>query len=335
LNSLPSSYIISGEKIMNYLTEPLEIYGREHPNEKETAALIHAYLADSAALSAEHRRGHFTGSVWIINSARDRILMTHHTKLNMWLQPGGHLDQGETALEGALREAQEETGITGFRLLKEGLFDIDVHHIPARKGEPSHYHYDLRFLIEADSDAALTITPESQDLQWVLIDEIPRYSRSESILRMVRKTVPYASRPLFGQVEEKEEYEERIGIYGLISDGQGRVALMKTPFGYLLPGGGLEKGESHGECLSRELAEEAGWAVKVGDYEGFSCLYSYISRLGVYKKMSGHFYRLEQTGILGKPVEEDHEVQWHHPHRAAELLGHEHQAWAVRKVFSA
>ncbi len=131
--------------------------------------------------------GHLTGSAWIVDAGRTQTLLTHHRKLDKWLQLGGHAD-GELDLAAvALREAQEESGLASVRLVEAEVFDVDRHWIPERKGEPGHYHYDLRFLVEADVAEPLVVTNESKDLAWVALGEVARLNPEESMLRMVRK----------------------------------------------------------------------------------------------------------------------------------------------------
>src|SRR5262249_38431262 len=87
------------------------------------------------------------------------------------------------------REAREESGLNDVRPVRGRIFDVDIHAIPATSKEPAHFHYDIRFLFEADRDAGLAITPESKSLRWVALDRISELTREESILRMVRKTM--------------------------------------------------------------------------------------------------------------------------------------------------
>ncbi len=132
--------------------------------------------------------GHVTGSAWIISPDRTRTLLTHHFKLDKWLQLGGHADGDPDLLAVALREAREESGLTRFAVASTELFDVDRHLIPARKSDPAHYHYDLRFLFEADPSEPLVISNESKDLAWVELPHVSALNSEEPIARMVRKT---------------------------------------------------------------------------------------------------------------------------------------------------
>jgi 8-oxo-dGTP pyrophosphatase MutT (NUDIX family) len=133
--------------------------------------------------------GHLTGSAWVLDASRTRTLLTHHRKLDKWLQLGGHADGGPDLAAVALREAQEESGLARLRLLSPAIFDLDRHWIPARKAVPAHWHYDLRFLLEADPAEPLTVTDESHDLAWVNVRDVTSLNPEESMARMVRKTL--------------------------------------------------------------------------------------------------------------------------------------------------
>lgn len=132
--------------------------------------------------------GHITGSAWIIDRDRSHVLLTHHRKLDAWFQLGGHSDGDADTLAVALREGQEESGLNNLTPISEAIFDVDIHLIPAHKNVPDHYHYDIRFLFEADRHAALTISSESNDLAWITLDEALNLSQDESIQRMVAKS---------------------------------------------------------------------------------------------------------------------------------------------------
>ncbi len=138
-----------------------------------------------------HRRdtmqGHLTASAWIVDAERRRALLLHHGKLARWLQPGGHVEDDATLLDSALREAREETGLR-CRAVDAAIFDLDIHTIPARAQEPTHLHYDVRFLLEADPGAQPEVSPESNAVRWFGLDEIDALGGGPSIARMVAKT---------------------------------------------------------------------------------------------------------------------------------------------------
>lgn len=133
--------------------------------------------------------GHLTGSAWIINKQRTKALFTHHRKLDMWLQLGGHAEQEDLSIRHtAIREAKEESGLKSVRLLSNNILSVDVHIIPERKGFPAHPHYDIQFLFEADENEKLAITSESEDLKWITFEDISKYNNALSIRRMLEKS---------------------------------------------------------------------------------------------------------------------------------------------------
>ncbi|HEY1111270.1 MAG TPA: NUDIX hydrolase [Opitutaceae bacterium] len=158
------------------------------PHEAEMAAeTIRFVEAHEDCLLRSCVPGHLTGSAWVVSTDRAKTLLTHHRKLDKWLQLGGHADGDGDLLAVALREAQEESGLPRVRAVAAEIFDLDRHWIPARKADPGHYHYDLRFMIEADAADALTITNESKDLAWVDVGQVTALNPEESMARMVRK----------------------------------------------------------------------------------------------------------------------------------------------------
>jgi 8-oxo-dGTP pyrophosphatase MutT (NUDIX family) len=132
--------------------------------------------------------GHFTSSAWLLGHQGDKVLLTHHAILNRWLQPGGHADGDPDLLNGALREAEEESGLDRVVSLLPHIFDIDVHDIPenSRRNEAAHKHYDVRFLLYTDQiDYALS--DESHDLGWFDLSELQKLDLDVSVHRMIGK----------------------------------------------------------------------------------------------------------------------------------------------------
>ena len=132
--------------------------------------------------------GHMTASAFITDQKITSILLTHHKKLNRWLQPGGHADGMEDIHEVAFKEGSEETGLSSLIFHYNDIFDIDIHQIPAHAGVQAHFHYDIRFLFMADKNEPLQISDESHDLAWIPISEIAEMTGdNHSILRMSAK----------------------------------------------------------------------------------------------------------------------------------------------------
>ncbi|MCH8619712.1 NUDIX hydrolase [Undibacterium sp. TS12] len=142
-----------------------------------------------ACTNRDTSAGHITASAWILSPDGKAALLTHHKKLNRWLQLGGHLEDDPDIRAAAAREAREESGIESLQLLSDALFDVDVHPIPARKNEPEHYHYDLRFLFQSPV-TEFRVSDESHDLAWVPLAQLVADGSNESVSRMARKTLP-------------------------------------------------------------------------------------------------------------------------------------------------
>jgi len=130
---------------------------------------------------------HFTGSALVVNADGSRVLLHHHRKLDRWLQFGGHCDGDEDTLRVARREALEESGIAGLIVASARPFDLDIHEIPARRDEPVHFHYDVRYMLIAPEGASHAASEESRELRWFSAAEAGALPIDESLRRMIRK----------------------------------------------------------------------------------------------------------------------------------------------------
>ena len=133
---------------------------------------------------------HVTGSTWVVNARRDRVLLLHHRKLDQWFQPGGHADGDADILRVALKELVEETGLEekDTKLVGLDVFDVDIHTIQANQRDPRHEHIDIRFLVEIDDALHVPGNDESHEVIWAALHEVSRYNRNRSTYRMVEKT---------------------------------------------------------------------------------------------------------------------------------------------------
>ena len=171
-----------------FMIQALQRYRDQWQVEAATVAQFETFLHTHAdAFERSNTTGHFTGSCWLVSADGTRVLLMHHRKLDRWLQPGGHADGDTDLARVALREAQEETGVTDLRV-EDGIFDIDRHRIPARREEAEHWHYDVRYLLRAGADDRFVINQESQALAWQsVIDVAADTSFDASLRRMARK----------------------------------------------------------------------------------------------------------------------------------------------------
>jgi 8-oxo-dGTP pyrophosphatase MutT (NUDIX family) len=129
--------------------------------------------------------GHLTSSALVIDPSRGRVLLTLHRKLNMWLQMGGHCEEGDrTVAEAALREATEESGIADLTLLPGGPVRLDRHPIPA----PCYWHLDVQYAALAPAGAEAAISDESLDLRWFAYDEVAGVADT-SVVRLLEGTL--------------------------------------------------------------------------------------------------------------------------------------------------
>lgn len=131
--------------------------------------------------------GHVTAGVFIVDG-EGRLLLHHHRRLDRWLQMGGHIEEGESAREAALREGREESGLTDLELVGDTPLDLDVHAIPAGRGEPAHHHFDVRFLARTQSPQSIKLDEtESRELAWVNFDRAETMMNEEASSRVLRK----------------------------------------------------------------------------------------------------------------------------------------------------
>ncbi|MFI8851543.1 NUDIX hydrolase [Streptomyces sp. 891-h] len=136
--------------------------------------------------------GHITASALVVDPRENRVLLTLHRKLGIWLQMGGHCEPEDTTLAGAaLREATEESGIFGLTLLPGGPLRLDRHRTPCA------WHLDVQYAALAPEGAVETISEESLDLRWFGFEEVAGVA-DESVVRLARLSaaaVAVSSRP--------------------------------------------------------------------------------------------------------------------------------------------
>lgn len=172
----------------NPLLNLLNAYNPATAEEKVYKKQIIQFITDNpSCFERSLTTGHIAASALLLNNDHSKILLMHHAKLDLWVQPGGHCDGNNNPLEVAIKEVQEETGLTTVIPVSTDIFDIDIHLIPARKHEPAHYHYDIRFLLYTPHEDQIVKNHESKELKWFGKNKELLPTKKSSVLRMVDK----------------------------------------------------------------------------------------------------------------------------------------------------
>ena len=145
-------------------------------------------MTDENSWDNKRASAHFTSSAFIINQ-QGQFLAIFHSKLQRWLQPGGHIETLDaTPFESALREASEEVGDLSLRALSPFPIDLDIHTIPAKRELAQHEHFDIRYAFLAQQPQQVSINHESQAWRWLTTDALAQWSEDPSIARAVLQT---------------------------------------------------------------------------------------------------------------------------------------------------
>ena len=150
-------------------------------------------MLDLAAVSHDPFRrtdydpGHFTASGFVLHPDGDRVLLVHHARLGIWVQPGGHVDPGDVGLMAAShREITEETGLDTLTPVTDGIVDVDIHAFGASGDQPDHLHFDVRFAFVSATDG---LDPNNEVLEaiWAGLDDLAGLGVDRSVLRPAAK----------------------------------------------------------------------------------------------------------------------------------------------------
>lgn len=136
------------------------------------------------ALHRTNTVGHLTGSALVVDPSTRLVLLLFHAKVQRWLQPGGHADGDGNLAHVALREAQEETGLAGLRVVTPAI-DLDVHTFHnAVSAEPDHLHLDVRHLVLAPAGSEPVHNHEAEALRWVTLEDLAALDVDRGTIRL-------------------------------------------------------------------------------------------------------------------------------------------------------
>ena len=149
--------------IRSAVTSRVPVDARERDS---VASFLRLFDALDRPFSEQANKVHVTASAIVVTDDRRRVLLHLHKRLNLWLQPGGHIEDGELPWAAALREAAEETGLPARLAGEFGDEGPPLLHVDVHAGPKGHTHLDLRYLVESPHQPPSPPEGESQDVQW-------------------------------------------------------------------------------------------------------------------------------------------------------------------------
>lgn len=175
------------------LKKEIESYNPYNEQEKNDKELMLEYMDTfKDVLTRENRMCHFTVSNWIVNKERTKVLMIYHNIYKSWAWTGGHADGDSNLLRVALKEGKEETGLENLKVLKNGIFGLQIltvdSHIKRGKFISSHLHLDCCFLLEADEEDTLKIKEdENSGVKWIEIEKVTEITNEQKMIPIYKK----------------------------------------------------------------------------------------------------------------------------------------------------
>ena len=154
---------------------------------------------NSNYLLRENQIAHFTASIWTVNKERTKTLMVYHNLYDSWSWIGGHADGIEDLCEVAMRELWEETGVTKATLVNRDIFSLETLTVDGhmKKGAyvPSHLHFNITYLAEADEKEALVVNEEeTRAVKWWTFEEALQMSTEPWMVERVYRKLIAGSR---------------------------------------------------------------------------------------------------------------------------------------------
>ena len=160
--------------------------------ERDKAVILDFMDRHGDAFLRSNLTAHMTASAWVVNAARDRVLMVYHKIYDSWSWTGGHADGEEDLLAVALREVREETGVRHVVPASEEICSLELLTVDGHEKRgayvPSHLHLNVTYLLEADErDALCVCEAENSGVRWFLLDEALKASTEPWFVERIYK----------------------------------------------------------------------------------------------------------------------------------------------------
>ncbi|MBO0445012.1 NUDIX hydrolase [Enterococcus ureilyticus] len=139
--------------------------------------------------------------------------------------------------------------------------------------------------------------------------------------------------PSFGEKSETLTYKKRMGAYIVISRHNAtEIVLVQAPNGaYFLPGGEIEQGETKELAIHREMIEELGFEVVIGQYLGQADEYFHSRHRNTDYYNPGYFFVADSWRQICAPLEKTNTISWVQVDTGIDLLKRGSHKWAVKK----
>ncbi|SDP15369.1 NUDIX hydrolase [Clostridium gasigenes] len=152
--------------------------------EKDKKIILKCIKTFEDILTRNNEIVHMTSSAFVINKKRDKVLMIHHNIYNSWSWTGGHCDGDADLLKVAIKELEEETGVTDIKVIVPNIFSLDVlqvkSHIKKGKYVAPHLHLSSAYLLEANEEQELVVKEdENSGVKWIELDKLEEYTINE------------------------------------------------------------------------------------------------------------------------------------------------------------
>lgn len=162
--------------------------------ETDKSIILNCLEVFEDVLTRNNKIAHFTSSAFVLNKARDKVLVVHHNIYNSWSWTGGHADGEKDLLAVAIKELKEETGVLNVNLMMTGIFSLDIlpvlGHIRRGKYVSPHLHLSVAFLIEAnENDPLIVKEDENSGVKWIPLEELIAYSNEPHMHKLYSKFI--------------------------------------------------------------------------------------------------------------------------------------------------
>jgi 8-oxo-dGTP pyrophosphatase MutT (NUDIX family) len=178
--------VVSADEIRRWV-EPFDAGNDRRARESRRAILTLLTGNQDPGARTRFQPGHVTASGLVLSEDADAVLLVFHGRLERWLQPGGHLEPSDASVVAAARrEVGEETGIRLDDGLEPRLVGVDVHDIPAARGEPAHRHHDLMFGFVSPRHAPRP-GPGVLRAEWCAVDRLAELGVDDPLRRALAR----------------------------------------------------------------------------------------------------------------------------------------------------